>query len=215
MPRKKDLTGMKFGRLTVIKQDGKYKNGARLWLCKCDCGNEKHVAGTHLLSGKIRSCGCFLSETTVKRNKVEKVRHGKRNTRIYHTWRSVKDRCLNPNIKAYPRYGGRGIMICEEWKNDFQAFYDWSMANGYADDLTLDREDVNGNYEPDNCRWVSMKKQANNRRSNVQLTYNGETKTLSEWADYLDIPYSRIEKRYSAGMPIEKILYKGNLLNKR
>lgn len=214
MPRKKDLTGQKFGRLTVIKQDGKYKNGARLWICKCECGNEKRVAGTHLVSGKIKSCGCLLIETTIERNKTEKVKHGKRGTRIYSIWRNMKDRCFNKNEKAYPRYGGRGITVCEEWK-EFLQFYDWSMSHGYADDLTLDRINNDGNYEPENCRWATMKEQANNRRNNSCLTYNGETKTLSEWADYIGIPYSRLEHRYNSGMPIEKILYKGTLLNQK
>lgn len=211
MPKSIDLTGKKFGRLTVLKQEGKYKNGAKLWLCICECGKEKHIAGTHLTNKKIRSCGCLLQETTIKRNKVEKRKHGKRNTRIYHTWRSMKDRCLNKNNDAYPRYGGRGIKICEEWL-EFIPFYEWAMANGYRDDLTLDRKDNDGDYEPSNCRWVTMKLQANNRRSNKKITYNNETKTIAEWADYLDLPYSRIEHRYSIGMPVEKILYKGNLL---
>ena len=215
MPKKRDLINMRFGRLTVIKQEGKYKNGARLWLCQCDCGNQKHVAGTHLIAGRIKSCGCLLVETTVSRNRIEKKKHGLRNTRIYNTWRNIKDRCLNPNNAAYHKYGGRGITVCDEWKDNFQAFYDWSMANGSADDLTIDRKDVNGNYEPSNCKWSNMKEQANNRRNNIKITYDGKTKTLAEWANHLDIPYSRIEKRYISGMPIEKVLYKGNLLDKR
>lgn len=214
MPRERDLIGLRFERLTVIKQEGKYKNGARLWLCKCDCGNEKIVAGTHLVGGKIRSCGCLLKETTIARNKVEKVKHGKRGTRLYIAWRNIKDRCLNPNEKAYPRYGGRGITICPEWM-EFEPFYEWAITHGYADNLTIDRIDNDGNYEPGNCRWTTRKEQANNRRSNVKITFDGKTKTLAEWADYLQIPYSRIEHRYKSSMPIEKILYSGNLLEDR
>ena len=120
--------------------------------------------------------------------------HGIRNTRIYEIWKDMKKRCFNPNCAAYHLYGGRGIIVCEKWKDNVKDFYDWAMQNGYTDKLTLDRIDVNGNYEPSNCRWVTKKEQANNTRRNHQISYNGKTQTLQQWADELGI--SRVSLRH-------------------
>lgn len=125
-----------------------------------------------------------------------RYKHGKKGTKLYNTWLHMKTRCYNKNYNRYDDYGGRGITICDEWINDFKAFYDWSMSNGYKDNLTIDRIDVNGNYEPDNCRWADRKTQANNRRNNVYLTYNGKTKTISQWSRELNIPENTIRSRY-------------------
>lgn len=122
-----------------------------------------------------------------------KTIHGMKKTRIYKSWERIKRRCNNP--KTYKNYGGRGIKVCDEWSKDFMAFYEWAMANGYRDDLTIDRIDVNGNYEPNNCRWVTMKEQENNRRNNHHITYNGETHTIAEWGDILNIPYKVLLQR--------------------
>lgn len=131
--------------------------------------------------------------------------HGKRFTRLYSTWLSMKDRCFNPKCKSYPRYGARGITVCDEWKNDFQSFYNWAMLNGYTDTLTIDRIDNDGNYHPDNCRWVTRRIQNNNKSSNILITRNGETYTLSEWEQLLGVKknllYSRI---YHYGMSVEE-----------
>lgn len=134
--------------------------------------------------------------------------HGKSNTRLYRTYKHMKERCYNKNDKRYKWYGRRGITICKEWLNDFQAFYDWAISNGYNDTLTIDRIDVDGNYEPDNCRWVDMKTQANNRRSNVYLTYNGKTQTMVEWSKELNIPYRTLQDRYKKGLTDIEILNK-------
>jgi hypothetical protein len=124
--------------------------------------------------------------------------HGMVGTRIYKTWERMKYRCFNPRAMNYQKYGARGITVCEEWKHSFKSFYDWAMANGYRDDLTIDRIDVNGNYEPSNCRWITMLEQQNNRRSNRYITYNGETHTMADWCRILNLPYKVVKLRITS-----------------
>ncbi len=182
----KDITGQKFGRLTAIRVVGKTKNGITIWLCKCDCGNTTEVRSTCLRSGESQSCGCITKERVSARN----YRHGMFGTRIYEIWRKMRRRCRCKSEKSYRDYGGRGIRVCDEWNNSktgFDNFYRWSMSNGYAENLSIDRIDNNGNYEPSNCRWATMKEQSNNRRSNHNVSYRGKEQTISEWADELHI----------------------------
>lgn len=207
----KDLSMKKFGKLTAIKYIGKDKVGHAKWMCKCDCGNIKNILGTHLISGNIISCGCGRKERFLKFEKEFSKENSYKIKRIYHIFNGMRQRCNNQKNKGYESYGGRGIIICDEWLNDFNIFASWAMNNGYEDDLTLDRIDVNGNYTPSNCRWVNMKTQENNRRDNIRICYNGESKTLKEWATSQNIPYSTIYTRYKNGLDIEKIISKKDL----
>lgn len=187
-----DLTGQKFNRLTVLQLADVQNTKDLRWLCRCDCGKETTVQGNNLKSGLVKSCGCYRHDKAV----ADHTTHGGRRTRLYRTWYNIRRRCYDKNEIGYENYGGRGITVCDEWRNSFETFRDWAFANGYSDDLTIDRVDVNGNYEPSNCRWATAKEQARNRRSNVPLTYNGETHLLIEWSEITDIPVSTIRDRY-------------------
>jgi hypothetical protein len=202
MPKLKDLTGMTFGRLTVIERAGSYKNGNVTWLCKCDCGCEKVIIGRSLISGITKSCGCLMKDMATERMTT----HGGHHTRLYTIWRGMKERTSNPNSQHYSYYGGRGIKVCDEWKTDFASFRDWAMAHGYRDDLSIDRIDVDGNYEPYNCRWTDQKTQLNNRKCNRLLTVNGVSQTMAEWSRVRGISYNAIRKRLRLGWPVERAL---------
>ena len=184
------LKRKKFGLLKVI--DFAYmKNHRSYWLCRCECGNEKIVAARQLKSGQTKSCGCLHRK------------HGQFGTRLYHIWNRMKDRCYNENHKSYKDYGGRGVVVCDEW-NDFKCFEEWAITNGYDDDLTIDRIDVNGNYEPSNCKWSTKKEQANNKRNNHFVTCNGERRTITEWAEITGVTTQTIYKRLRRGWSPER-----------
>lgn len=199
-----DLTGRRFNKLTVIKRAGSQNNNA-MWLCKCDCGNEIRVISASLTSGNTKSCGCLQREIVKNVGRSNK-KHGMFGTRIYTIWADMKKRCFDERDRAYKHYGARGISVCEDWY-DFEKFYTWAINNGYRDDLTLDRKDVNGDYTPDNCKWSTWKEQQNNRRSSRMIDYNGETKTISQWANVIGIPYNTLYARiHLLGWDIEKAL---------
>lgn len=158
------LAGQKFGRLLVIEKVGTNEARHNVWRCKCDCGNEIQVSATDIVSGHTRSCGCLMRETSAK----TLTTHGKSKERLYTVWQGMLGRCNRPSLKSYENYGGRGIKVCEEWR-DYEAFREWAYANGYDENApiqqcTIDRIDVNGDYEPSNCRWVDAKTQAKNKR---------------------------------------------------
>lgn len=187
----KDLTGQKFGRLIVLKQVGRDKNNQVIWLCQCECGNTIKTISNRLKMGKTKSCGCLAKEIKSITHKT----HGLSHTRLNRIYRKMKGRCLCKTNPAYPRYGGRGIKICVEWLDNFMNFYNWAINNGYADNLSIDRINVNGNYEPSNCRWATDKIQTRNLRTNHLVTYKGETRCIAEWAEILKIKYSTILQR--------------------
>lgn len=205
MRKAMDLKNQRFGRAIVLKRvenKGRYVR----WLCKCDCGNEFVALTQHLRNGSVKSCGCLLKEIAGQKFIKLNTKHGKHKTRLYKIWAAIKGRCFNKNNLAYKNYGGRGITICDEWINNYPAFEIWANENGYNDTLTIDRIDVNGNYEPSNCRWATRQEQQNNRRACRYITYNGKTKTIAEWARILNIPANRIWHRLDRGWSIKQAL---------
>lgn len=198
-----DLTGKKFGKLIVVEKHSKDKWGGWNWLCKCDCGNEAVVSGGHLRSLKTKSCGCSHKES-------KNFTHKMTGSRLYVIWQAMKSRCYYEKNINFKNYGGRGIIVCEEWQ-EFLPFYEWAMANGYDEnakrgDCTIDRIDVNGNYEPNNCRWINCKQQANNTRKNHFIEYNGKIQTVSQWADELGVKPDSIFNRLQKGFTEEEAL---------
>jgi len=195
-----DITGQRFGRLLVVSQ-AKSNNGQTKWHCVCDCGNHTISRSQDLRLGKTVSCGCWGREQTANRNR----KHGMYGTRPCRIWRGMHARCYNPRELCYSNYGGRGITICERWKNNFSAFWE-DMQDGYADDLEIDRIDNNGNYCPENCRWVTRSIQARNQRR-IQLypTPWGEI-CLTEIAEKSGIPYTTLKRRVRDGWSIDKLL---------
>lgn len=179
----------------------------RLWKMKCLCG-EIFVAQPSDSKGVCRKCA--MKKVSAERTKHgESPKQGERNaSKLYSIWVNMRNRCFNPNNKGFVYYGGRGISVCDEW-NEFLNFKKWAIQNGFEENLTLDRIDVNGNYEPENCRWISPKEQMRNTRSNHLLTYNGDTKTMAEWAEITGIPYSTLKQRINKyNYSVEKALTK-------
>lgn len=194
----KDLSGMRFGHWIVLRR-GKNIGNCVAWLCKCDCGTERLVQGTSLKGGLSKSCGCKKSENHFKT-------HGQSNTRLYSIWQQMKNRTLSPSNHKYNDYGGRGIKVCNEWLT-FESFMQWALTHGYSDKLQIDRIDVNGNYEPSNCRWVGKRENMLNRRNTLIVSYKGETKPLLTLCEELGIPYRTIYNRiYTYGWTPEKAL---------
>ena len=179
-----DLTGQRFGRLTVLRQENGRKRGAVLWTCKCDCGNVISAPSGNLRAGRKRSCGCLVSETASKTAKTGSNRrtHGMKGTKIYHVWDSIKYRCTNDHYPRWKDYGGRGITVCDEWLHDFQAFFDHiSKLPHYGErGYSIDRIDNNGNYEPGNIRWATRTEQNRNRRNVKRRNENGISDNLAK-----------------------------------
>lgn len=188
-----DISGKVFGRLTAIHVAGKYKNGSVQWKCSCSCGGEAIVLGQKLRNGHTKSCGCLSRETA----KANRTKHGKSNTRLFRIWSGMLNRCTNPKSTAWKYYGGRGINVCDEWRNDFASFHDWAVASGYSDVLTIEREDVDGGYHPANCRWATVEEQALNKRNNVRLADGRMAYPASS------VSAAQLRKRLRGGMSLE------------
>ena len=196
-----NLIGSRFGKLTVIERVENDAHGHSRWCCKCDCGNDTVVIGYELKNGHIKSCGCYRSENLNDFNRT----HNLSKHPLYRVWKAMKSRCNNPNSTAYERYGGRGINVCDEWNSDFKAFYEWAVSNGYEKGLTIDRIDNDGNYCPENCRWVSYATQNTNKRNIRMITFNGKTQNMKEWANELGIPYKMFAKHIKDGQSISAV----------
>jgi hypothetical protein len=210
----RDLSGQKFGRLTVIQYAGhrRTKGGESVvrWLCRCDCGNEIEVDGGALTKGHSKSCGCSRSEKM--RGNKNRTTHGMKGTRVYIIWVSMRQRCSCKNRSNFQDYGGRGIKVCDRW-NTFENFLE-DMGEPPGKDYSLDRIDVNGNYCRENCRWATNKDQANNRRNNRIIGWNGIKKTISEWSESVGIASSAIIYRLNHGWPVEEALTVPSRLSK-
>lgn len=196
-----DLTGQRFGKLTVIEKNGK-KGKDSAWLCICKCGNKCVVSTTNLKNGHSSSCGCLRKENIRQRATF----HGLSFTPLYYIWGAMMQRCTNPRCKAYQHYGARGIKICEDWRN-FKSFYNWAIPAGYREGLSIERIDVNGDYCPQNCKWIYRAEQQKNKRNNHLITHEGKTQTISQWAEEYNIPYARLYARITKyNWSIEKAL---------
>lgn len=199
----KDISGQKFNRLTVIEFVGLNHRNESTWKCRCDCGNEIVIRREPLVTNHTKSCGCLRQEELKARKEhPHKVSHGLSHTRLYNIWCGMKARCNKPNSQASYRYYNRGIRVCDEWNNDFESFYGWSIKNGYKENLTIDRIDNNKGYYPDNCRWVDMLVQMNNTEKTTSVTYKNITDTLSNWCRKLNKNYSMVRWRLENGWSV-------------
>jgi hypothetical protein len=199
MSIRKDLTGMRFGNLTVISLSVDIPYKKKKWLCRCDCGEIVEISGSNLVSKNVKGCQKCAHKTVA----ACLTTHGKSGTKIYIVWNGIKTRCENKRSAAYKDYGGRGIKLCEEW-HDFSSFLAWAESHGYTDGMQIDRIDVNGDYCPENCRFVSRLENANNKRNNKRITHNGETKTVAEWARFYSVNYKNLCRNLGKGYTLEQ-----------
>lgn len=190
-----DLLGKRFGRLIAVESVGPNKHKQIVWRCMCDCGNETFVTATQLKQGVVRSCGCLRRDTT----RANKTVHGHRYERLYGIWKNMNKRCNNSSDAAYDRYGGRGINVCDAWKNSYEDFRDWSFSHGYSDDLSIDRINNDDGYFPENCRWVDGFTQMNNTRRSRYIEYNGLIHTIAEWARLFGVNRSTLRNHIILG----------------
>ena len=202
----RDSSGQRFGRLVVVNRAKNFicSSGREItmWHCVCDCGVEKDVASTSLVNGATTSCGCWNYEQ-MKNKEIKHRKHGERGTSLYERWHGIKRRCADKSNKSY---GGRGIKVCKEWEESYEAFAKWAKENGYSEELTIDRIDNNGDYCPENCRWVNHSVQQNNKTNNIRITFNGETHTQTEWSKITGLNRYTIHDRLKRGWSVEKTL---------
>lgn len=194
-----NLLSVRSGRLTVISFYDKERNGHKRYLCKCDCGNYTVVRDTRIRNHETKSCGCISKEHLIEYN----TKHGLSNSPLYIIYQGMMSRCYNPDLDGYHRYGGRGIKVCDEWLSDIENFIKWGKESGFKKGLTLDRIDNDGNYEPNNCRWVTSKIQSRNTVRNNRYSIENETRTLIEWCELHSINYRTVKSRLSRGWSFE------------
>lgn len=201
-----DLTGQRFGRLLVIErtdnQVSQSGNVRTMWNCQCDCGKTTVVDAYNLRKGYTNSCGCLHNEIASACFKT----HGLSSTKLYNVWRGILTRCFNENNAAYKHYGGRGISVCDEWRDSFVAFYHWAISTGWKDGLSIDRVNNDAGYYPENCRWVAQKKQCNNRRTTRYVQIDNITKPLAEWCEMYGKKYKTVCNRLYSGWTPEEAL---------
>lgn len=196
-----DLTGNRYSKLTVIERAENAKGGIPVWKCLCDCGNVTLVRGQNLKSGAVKSCGCLKHKPAHNRT------HNLSKNPLYQRWNQIKMRCYNLSCDSYMNYGGRGIKMCEEWKTSVEAFVKWANENGYKKDLTIERINNNGDYCPENCKWIPKKEQPNNRRCCYSINYNNKTQNLAQWCKELGLNYKFIHNRiHKCGWSFEKAI---------
>lgn len=168
----------------------------------CDCGNKTIISKGHLLNNHTTSCGCYRLRQIKEKAKMRCLS----TTKIYRVYRTMLNRCHNFNSQKYNNYGGRGIIVCKQWRDNFLNFYDWAIANGYQENLTIERINVNGNYEPSNCTWITMEEQAQNKRCNIKIAYKGKTYPVKKWSQITGIKVDTLKYRYRQGWSSEKII---------
>ena len=199
----RDIAGLRFNNLTAVRfdhRDERVKGGQHYWLFRCDCGNEVVLRKNSVTSNNTTCC----ADCARKRKALVNTKHGGVGTRLYREWAGIIQRCINPKDTSWERYGAKGVTVCDEWLS-FPAFREWAYANGYDDSLTIDRINPNGNYEPSNCRWASVREQANNKQGTLWVEYGGERMQLSYWADRLGIPYHTLYDRlHRYGWSVER-----------
>jgi len=206
MAKTKDLAGQRFGRLTVLYDTGKRKNGHVVWHCQCDCGNELDIRSDSLVFARTTSCGCYKRQRTAEVHTVHGMARGEKRHSIYWIWHSMLQRCENPSNEGYRNYGFRGIKVCDEW-HKLIPFCDWALASGWQKGLQLDRINNNGNYEPGNCRWATPQENSRNKRDNRMITFAGKTQCLAAWVDDTGIEYDTLRARINRyRWPIERAL---------
>lgn len=196
-----DLQGKVFGRLTVLSRDGATSNGETKWLCQCSCGVVKTLVGVCLRNGNTTSCGCYSKEV----HKISNSTHGLGASPVYGVWRNMLNRCRNPNDKRWHCYGGKGVIVCPEWK-DFTTFHNWAMSSGFKEGLTLERKKVGGNYEPSNCTWIPRKEQIHNRTNTVKVLFNGQVIPIIKACRELNLNYSAVMARIYRGKTPEEAI---------
>ena len=198
-----DLTGKKFGRLTVVERYEKMSSGHSKWLCICECGNTKIVEDSNLKHSDKISCGCWRKELYIENAKY----NGDSKTELYKIWSGMIRRCYNQKMQNYKYYGGRGVCVCDDWRNDENGYFNfkkWALENGYKEGLSIERVDYNGNYCPENCTWILQKDQMKNTRRTHKITYNGKTMCLTDWAKELNISRWTLSSRLQRGMSVEE-----------